>query len=52
LLSLDGDKVWKWDHETGDLALVSLGFSSFLARIIEDWEHFLADDREWPYLSG
>jgi len=52
LLSLDGDKVWKWNHETGNSTLVAHGFSSFLARIVEDWEHFLADDRAWRYLSG
>ena len=52
LLSLNGDKVWKWNHETGDAILVANGFSSFLARIAEDWEHFLSDDRTWRYLSG
>jgi SMI1 / KNR4 family (SUKH-1) len=52
LMSLSGDKVWKWNHGTGDTTLVAPGFSSFLARIAEDWEHFLSDDRTWPYLSG
>jgi SMI1/KNR4 family protein SUKH-1 len=52
LLSLGSDKVWKWNHESGDATLVARGFAAFLARIVEDWEHFLSSDSTWSYLSG
>jgi hypothetical protein len=56
--------VWKWNHEIGAAedgalpedspALTPIGstFSGFLRRIVEDWRHFVRDDREWPYISG
>ena len=57
-------EVWKWNHETGaatngtlplahpSLTPVSFGFVAFLERVLEDWEHFVADDRQWPFLAG
>lgn len=52
LLALSGNKVWKWNHESGDTELIAHGFTSFLGRIVEDWEHFLRNDAAWGYLSG
>jgi hypothetical protein len=31
---------------------VAGSFAEFLERIAGDWEHFVADDRSWQYLSG
>jgi hypothetical protein len=56
--------VWKWNHEIGAAedgalpedspALTPIGgtFTDFLRRVVEDWRHFVSDDREWPYISG
>jgi len=53
--------IWKWNHEfpprfdgvaREGLLLVAQSFEEFLARVADDWEHFVAGDREWEYLSG
>jgi hypothetical protein len=41
------------DHvATEGLDLVATEFFEFLERVATDWEHFVADDRSWSYLSG
>jgi len=52
LMCLKDGSIWKWDHETGDCTTVARDFISFLIRIAEDWEHYLAGDRSWNYLAG
>lgn len=64
LLELSGTgRVFKWNHERSSdertvgpthpsIALAGVSFSAFLARVVEDCEHFLAGDRAWPYLAG
>jgi hypothetical protein len=53
--------IWKWNHECPPrfdgvalkgVTLVARGFTEFLDRIAEDWEHFAAGDKEWAYVSG
>lgn len=51
LHSLADGRVWRWDHETGATAPVADSFAQLLHRIADDWEHHLADDREWVYLA-
>jgi hypothetical protein len=52
LMSVKDQRVWKWNHETGNSTTVAHDFASFLQRIADDWEHFLARDSAWHYLSG
>ncbi len=51
LTSAHSGLVWRWDHETGDLRLVSDGFDRFLGRVAEDWVRFARDDRDWSFLT-
>jgi hypothetical protein len=53
--------VWKWDHEAevrfdgvakDGLTRVADSFGGFLERVATDWEHFVARDRTWNYISG
>jgi hypothetical protein len=53
--------VWKWNHELParvdgvareGLTEIATSFSAFLERVADDWEHFVRDDRGWPYISG
>lgn len=44
--------VWLWNHETGMVVEVSLGFTAFLQRVLEDWEHFARGTKNWRYLVG
>jgi hypothetical protein len=55
-------EVWKWNHEIGAardgalpseseaLSHVSYGFTAFLQRVVQDWEHFAEGDDAWPFL--
>jgi len=52
LMSVNDQRVWKWNHETGNSTPVAHDFVSFLGRIADDWEHFIAGDPVWRYLSG
>lgn len=54
-------EVWKWNHEypprfdgvsSDGLLFVAASFTEFLERVADDWEHFVADDRDWSYISG
>jgi hypothetical protein len=51
LMALSDRSVWKWNHESNDCTLVADDFSGFLKRIIDDWEHYLAGDFVWNYLT-
>jgi hypothetical protein len=50
--------VWRSNHErvTGPevdesaVRQVAVGFSEFLARVAEDWEHFVDGDQDWNFL--
>ena len=53
--------VWKWDHESvvrfdgmakEGLTHIADSFAEFLERVATDWEHFVAADRDWRYVSG
>src|SRR5688500_12292472 len=54
-------RVWEWLHEypippngiaVEGLERVAASFSAFLARVADDWEHFVDGDDEWKFLSG
>jgi hypothetical protein len=54
-------RVWKWSHDypvrfdgmaKDGLTSLAESFSRFLERVGDDWEHFLAGDRSWSYMSG
>jgi len=54
-------RIWKWNHEypprfdgvaREGLTEIAASFSGFLERVADDWEHFVADDRGWAYISG
>jgi hypothetical protein len=52
LMRLDDRSICKWYHETGNCTPVAADFLSFLRRVAEDWEHYLAEDWSWNYLAG
>lgn len=45
-----GGRVWRWDHETGCVALVAESFADFLDRVAEDWAAYIADTPGWKFL--
>jgi len=54
-------RVWKWSHEyptrfdgvaSEGLTFLAPSFTAFLERVAEDWQHFVALDRSWHYISG
>jgi hypothetical protein len=49
LLSASGC-VWRWEHETGTVQQVAETFGRFLARIVADWEAYLANTPGWQFL--
>ena len=52
VMSLDEKQVFKLNHETGELKVLANAFADFLQRMCHDWEHFLAGDDKWEYMSG
>ena len=52
LMSIADQTVWKWDHETRNVRIVSENFPAFIRRILQDFEHWLSGDTKWDYLSG
>ena len=50
LMAADLGTIWRWDRETGTLARVARDLAEFLHLVAEDWDHDLADDRDWRYL--
>jgi hypothetical protein len=59
--SVAAGHVWKWNHEhpvrsdgvaREGLTEVADTFTGFLERMAGDWEHYVRDDRDWPYISG
>ena len=53
LMSFIGSsRVSKWNHEVNTQEKLADSFTGFLERMLEDWEHFAAQDAEWKYLAG
>ena len=51
LMLLDGSgQVVKWNHEVNAHERIADNFTNFLERILQDWEHFIAQDNDWKYL--
>lgn len=49
LLSSTG-KIWRWDHETNGVSLVTDSFETFLLRVVADWEAYIDETPEWRFL--
>ncbi len=54
-------RVWKWNHEHAvredgtaidGFTDIADDFEGFLDRFALDWEHFVANDADWRYISG
>jgi hypothetical protein len=45
-----GGRVWRWTRETGELHLLALSFTDFLARVVADWEAYVTDKPGWRFL--
>jgi cell wall assembly regulator SMI1 len=43
--------IWRREHETGRTRRVAKSFVEFLHRVADDWEHHLAGDSAWSYLT-
>lgn len=43
-------RVWRWDHETGNLSEVARSFTEFLERVADDWAAYVADTPGWQFL--
>lgn len=50
LLSVSG-RVWRWDHETGQISQLAATFNEFLARVVADWEAYIGDTAGWRFLT-
>jgi hypothetical protein len=44
-------RVWRWDHETGKVRLISASFAAFLERIADDWEAYASETPNWQFLT-
>jgi len=49
LLTANG-RIYRWDHATHEVKQIATSFSEFLARVVADWEAYLANAPGWPYL--
>lgn len=49
LLSASG-RVWRWDHETGNMSAVAVSFAAFLERVVADWTAYVNDTPGWMFL--
>jgi hypothetical protein len=49
LLAASG-RLWRWDHETGQLAAVAASFAEFLERVVRDWAAYVNDTPGWCFL--
>lgn len=49
LVSASG-RVWRWDHENGDLEQVAASVGEFLERVAADWAALAAGTPGWRFL--
>jgi cell wall assembly regulator SMI1 len=50
LLSVSDGRVWRWDHETGQVQVIAGSFPDFLDRVADDWEQFALGTPDWRFL--
>jgi hypothetical protein len=46
------NEISKWNHEADTAEKVADNFTEFLQRLLEDWQHFVAQDGAWKYMAG